>query len=77
MDPSVGIWLVATFGLLPTGLVFLLAAAGRSFTASITGAILITMAAAGPSIIVAAVLGPWLAVCGLAGFFWWQWRTVE
>lgn len=77
MDFGASVWLTATFVLMPMALVFMLGFAGRSFVASITGAILLTAAVAGPATIVAATLGPWLAVCGLAGFFWWQWRTVE
>lgn len=77
MDLSVATWLTATFVLLPMALVFLLAFAGRSFLSSIKDSILLTAAAAGPSVLMAVVLGPWLAIVGLVGFFWWQWRTVE
>lgn len=77
MDPSVLAWLLICFVALPLSLVYRHALAGWSFGRSVECSILLTFAGAGPSVLVAVLLGPWMAILALCGFFWWQWRTVE
>lgn len=77
MDPGVSAWLLICFVALPFSLIYRHALAGRSFWRSVERSILLTFAGAGPSVLVAVLLGPWMAILALCSFFWWQWRTVE